>query len=100
MGTLLLTLSEETTTRSQDVRETSRHIQDQQGPGEVQTEGRRGGQYNQKTRDVFLAICVWRSARLRTTSSSRPGRMKPPATFTKGAHVEKFLEEMGDAITL
>ena len=45
--TLLLTLSEETTTRSQDVRETSRHIQDQQGPGEVQTEGRRGGQYNQ-----------------------------------------------------
>ena len=38
--TLLLTLSEETTTRSQDVRETSRHIQDQQGPGEVQTEGR------------------------------------------------------------
>ena len=45
--TLLLTLSEETTTRNQDVRETSRHIQDQQGPGEVQTEGRRGGQYNQ-----------------------------------------------------
>merc|ERR1711997_1327506 len=101
MGTLLLTLSEETTTRSQDVRETNRHIQDQQGPGEVQTEGRRGGQYNQENpgciscdlcleigeAENYVIIETWKDE---TTCDAD----------TKGAHVEKFLEEMGDAITL